>query len=675
MDRDYPLTLLSISILGLLFIPALAVAALYVGYASSLYPRGWLYPVSFHELMVVVVWSLTPENLPSLTRHVISAVVGYSADPDSARRWLSVYAKWWWLCSGAGAFAGLMVAIISGVRVGSVDVRPLRGRWLLIGRTAMRSAQREMRAECRAGGAGVRIHPQLQISRLRESESILFIGGQGSGKTTVEEWLVTSILRDEPASRLVIHDPKREYTARILSQPEAKGAILHALWDRRTVIWAVAEDIDSEIAAQELASRLVPPADGRNAIFADGAAAILTGLLVYLANRKKNEGINWGWADLRAAILQPFAEMRAVALEGNPDADIAENPASNPTASFLSNLKTQVAPLLRGLAVAEQEARSRKNFRAWSAREWIRGECGPRVVILQGSGNYKQLAEAVNGAIIQALVAEVSELEDSRSRRVWLMLDEFAQLGTIDGIEKFLETGRSKGICCFFATQQTKHFERYRNVNLPGLFSTVLLGKCRDEDATWAADYVGRQLITRRTQSQSGTPGVIAHQTNSITATEQHAESYVVYPHEFSGLGFRRRWFRPGIDALLLTGPDYVFRLWWPSSQWRNVTKSHLPALWTQSLKSKKAGKARPCPAPTQPAPPPKSVGGASAKSEQRMAEAQHGSTKISADEEAEQLQQVTEAPTASQPSTAMSRRRKFRLRSSSEPADQMEVR
>ena len=69
------------------------------------------------------------------------------------------------------------------------------------------------------------------------------------------------------------------------------------------------------------------------------------------------------------------------------------------------------------------------------------------MVILQGSGRYPELMRGYVQSAISLLAGRINspEIGESKTRRMWLVLDEFPQLGKLNGVASILEVGRTKG--------------------------------------------------------------------------------------------------------------------------------------------------------------------------------------------------------------------------------------
>ncbi|AOU98310.1 hypothetical protein BI364_10365 [Acidihalobacter yilgarnensis] len=540
-----------------------AAAALSIGVAGHQLP-----PLS------TLARAIAGAHLPSLLSDALRL-----PNPIYSQVWLARFAPTWPAWATVGAAAGITAGIALGWLAGSVaEIKAERGRSVARGHAAARA---EAAIETKVSGPGIQIHPQLQISRDRETRGIQLTGSPGSGKTVIIVWLLQQILRD-PGARVLIHDIKGDFTSRIFSiLREDERVSLVAPWDRRSARWSAAADIRSAADARELATRLIATPTTGNAQWAQGAQLILAGLVVTLAKGTKGR---WTWADLQDEIAQPYSQMRASAITGAPmAAGLLPAEPNATTASYMANLTAAAGGLISDLAAADRATRG-----SWNARSWLAGR-GPRIVILQGSTRFSELSKAVNSSIIRAISGNLDSMPDSRTRRIWLVMDELAQLGKVE-LSPLIETGRSKGVCLISGWQDVGQrraiYGRDVADSWDSMIGTHLICRLIGPDSQqWASALVGRRQVRRQVRSASGDPTALSSRNMSrarnVSISEQIADEDVVRPEEFAALGPRAG----GVEAMLITGGQTVHRMVWPFPQnWREVAPAHVPAAWTQGL-------------------------------------------------------------------------------------------
>lgn len=341
----------------------------------------------------------------------------------------------------------LAVPAVSGLTVGGVIA------WLL--------AQGEVRDETHAGGAQLRkgrraaAQAARQESRLstiqfnaggidwtldRIRRSFLILGSIGGGKTQVI-WNILAGLVRAKYRLLIIDGPKGDYSSSI------KTALRISPWHAGPA-WDIASDCPTRAHARELASSLIPVSD-KDPLWGNAAGMVFTAILCKLQAERQS---GWGWHDIYDNIILPVAELKAIAETYYPPAVQAVADAeSKTTQSIVINLTAYMADVFE-MALAWRNAETRFSFSAWWKGEMAKG---PRIVILQGSGEFQTLA----GGYISAIVNNLANLTaspsfpESKTRKHAIVIDEMAQLPRLAGVQKFLEIGRSKGCSAIFATQ------------------------------------------------------------------------------------------------------------------------------------------------------------------------------------------------------------------------------
>jgi len=64
---------------------------------------------------------------------------------------------------------------------------------------------------------GVHIHPDIQISRRRETQHFIVVAGSGSGKTNMLQPIINNAIRD--GSICIIYDPKSQFVTSVIPDP------------------------------------------------------------------------------------------------------------------------------------------------------------------------------------------------------------------------------------------------------------------------------------------------------------------------------------------------------------------------------------------------------------------------------------------------------------------------
>jgi energy-coupling factor transporter ATP-binding protein EcfA2 len=156
-----------------------------------------------------------------------------------------------------------------------------------------------------------------EFNRRFGDEHYLVVGASGSGKSTLINHLLHSVVSDTGV-RALVYDPKQELVPFLygirgvqFSDDGLKSSvkILHP-FDERCLAWNMAADIDSPISARQLATILVPEAEGGGSgsegFFTNAVRDILTGILLIFIRCLPKER-TWTFRDVLLALLyEPY---------------------------------------------------------------------------------------------------------------------------------------------------------------------------------------------------------------------------------------------------------------------------------------------------------------------------------------------------------------------------------
>lgn len=450
---------------------------------------------------------------------------------------------------GAGAFW-----IFHSTFKNSSQDRHLRGRRILEGHEALAGW---LRSEGKDAD-GLRPHPCLPNIRItRERTHFLGFGGVGSGKTqSIYSLMLAALARGD---RALIYDNKGDFTACLPKHP----AVILAPWDSRSAVWDVAADVSTLAAAREFAARMiVEPGGASNPMWSNAARQIMVACLVELQTESPKA---WGFADLEAKLTRPIEALTESARRHFPEAvkALGDGQQNVTTAGIQINLMSYLSVVFD---LARAWPTPPAPGRGLSIRAWLTNDRHPaQTVIIQHSGEFDTLAKAFNGAILGLTSQLINSplVGESRTRRLWFFLDEFPQLGKVEGIFDLAAVGRSKGVRVVIIVQDVAQLKKiYGGELTDALISMVGTHIVARVSAGETADYICEKLIGKREVerleiSVSGAPGASAA---SRTTTSREVKKDVMLPSELSGLGpteigVRVMWLGVGQDALVTELP------------------------------------------------------------------------------------------------------------------------
>lgn len=377
----------------------------------------------------------------------------------------------------------------------------------------------------------------IKFTADRVRRSFVILGSIGGGKTQVI-WQLLQGLRAADYRVLLIDGPKGDYSSCTPSNP-----LIISPWSTGPA-WDIAADCHTRGHARELAAALIPISE-KDPIWGNAAGMIFIAILCKL---QADKGTAWGWSDIYDHITLPVDALREIAAQHYPPAvQVLADAESKTTQSVLINLTAFMSDVFE-MSLAWRNTKNRFSFTRW----W-RGEHDAKVVILQGSGEFKSLAGGYISSIVNTLanLTASPSFAESKTRRHAIIIDEMAQLPRLAGVEKFLEIGRSKGCSAIFATQSPSQLRKVYGQDdlsswLAMIGTKIFVRVVGADDSEVALRELGeREVYLPTTSSTSSGAGAAAGQ--SVTQGWQRETVAVVRAEQLKELGPCRS----GIAAIL----------------------------------------------------------------------------------------------------------------------------
>ncbi|WP_428408455.1 type IV secretion system DNA-binding domain-containing protein [Hyphococcus sp.] len=472
--------------------------------------------------------------------------------------------RYWPVVSLSVAGTGALLAFALTVRWEPPRVKVTRGREYLTGGAARARLRSACAVEYRYSSKGLQFPPGIRISAERETRHWLIWGSVGSGKTqTMLHLMRAAIWRGD---KILVLDTKGDMTESMPTEP----AIV-APQDERSFVWDVAADCRTKQDARELAARFIPASS--DPFWSDAAREIFVACIAQLQAEKPEQ---WSWADLRDIVLQDSAALFKTAQTYHPEAmRVLKDPASKTAQSVLTTFQAH----LNVVSALAESWGGHENPPRFSVNEWLHMDHA-KPVILQRDAKYPELSNAWISGLLGLLSSAVGSpsLSESRTRRVWLFLDEFPQLPRMSDFSTFLDMGRSKGVIVVMGAQDIAQirsvYGRERADSWIGMIGTQVITRLNfGRGAEEASLMIGDQDVEYKVRS-TGTSG--AHTT--VTESIHRETRRVVTAADLSNrLGPRKKRIR---IALLGPGKD-AYELDLPYVRQQQLRPASQPAQWT----------------------------------------------------------------------------------------------
>jgi len=440
------------------------------------------------------------------------------------------------------------VAIWAFAQGGEITYRVLRGNKLSSYEQARRVAERHLRN----GDTGI-LFGRLCLPSKVATQHLLISGTTGSGKTLLIRLLMQKAFADiglaKPGgNRALIYDGKKDLLGLLygMLQPHT----LHVNFDpfdSRSVRWDIASDVSDPASAREMAAILFPKEDAEHQPFFPLALQLLAGGIMTVFMEKASG--QWTFADLIYALKSPDRIRKILQSTERGQETLSQIFSEGDT---LNNIMATLATRLQDYEIVASLWNHAET--AYSLTEWSDGEA---VILLRKHHIGSKAVDAINRALFHRASQLLLSKPNSESGRSWIILDELATAGKLEGLSDLMDKGRSKGVCTVLGFQNIsglkEAYGEYGAEKLTALCTTKALLRFEDEtNATWASGYFGRQEVRvttkNKTQNSDG---------NSSTSTsyEDRDREVVMYSEFQNILPVSNRNGLTGFFTTALTGP------------------------------------------------------------------------------------------------------------------------
>jgi type IV secretory pathway TraG/TraD family ATPase VirD4 len=358
----------------------------------------------------------------------------------------------------------------------------------------------------------------LDVPARRVAPHFLLVGMTGSGKTLSVRMLMRSALLGPNGTlraRAIVYDPKLEFYTmlRHMGLPEHSIVNLNP-FDKRSVPWNIARDVNTYAKATHLASVLVPDDEHSSQPFFSYAGQDLTASLIRVFMQFNKASGRWTLHHLLSAATSParLEGLLALTSEGRSTsatyfAKDGGTPDGMKTAlNVIATIRAKVAPFM---PLTNIWARHKDAARRFSVTEWLKDET-PRVLLLGRDEANARGLDALNRLMFRVIAdAILAEPETDSPREIWVFLDEARLAGELEGLQDLLIKGRSRGVRVVLAIQDIQGFQavygEHEANEVFGMCGNVAVHKVRNpKTAEWAAELFGSHEWYRRDSSRSG---------------------------------------------------------------------------------------------------------------------------------------------------------------------------
>jgi len=414
--------------------------------------------------------------------------------------------------------AGFLLALVASVALMRVGESAFEGarfkRWL---RGSKIVSMKALRAQCEEPGQS-----QIEVAGLPmpsgvETLHLMINGATGSGKSALLRPLVFSALRR--GDRIVAVDPNGDLLSKFL-RPGDK--VLNP-YDARTQGWSFFNEIREDYDWKRFALSMVPRGETAEAEEWNDFGRLLlretARKLATMGSPSIQELFKWCTIadpkDLRKFLEGTVAESL---FAGSSEASKALSSAR----FVLSNKLSEHVHMPAG---------------RFSLRDWLDDPAGGNLFVTWRE-DMKDAMKPLLSAWVDVLCTSILSLPESRTRRVWLLIDELASLEKLPSLLDALTKGRKHGLRIVAGLQSTSQLadiygEKSAQTIRASFRSLVVLGGAKTDPQT--ADDMSKSLGEHEVERDDYSMGLSARGTSPSLRVQRTVER-IVTPSQIAAL-------------------------------------------------------------------------------------------------------------------------------------------
>ena len=343
---------------------------------------------------------------------------------------------------------------------------------------------------------GIRIHPNIVITKHLEKKHFLVVGSPQAGKTNlIMNFLSQAHVRGDKA---IIYDHTGEYSSVFM---RLKNCKILSPFDSRSVSWSISSDISGKLSLFNFANSIIQnlPSEMR---ISDAARDILIGVLECLKFEGDKKGINWNWLDLHQALSseKKIREMCALYREG------ALMALGQETSDYSKQIFSQLRAATIKLEFMKDAWPDLRN--GFSITKWVSNQVYKDInlLIVKPSSKFVDMSNFFVSSVFDIYFNELLSHEERNIGINWAFLDNLGELPKINMLIKSLSNGYSSGLRIVAGIKDWEIIPvKYGNdlaAKWIDMFGILLAGKCNSAStATFLSSAFGVQQIRRSVQN------------------------------------------------------------------------------------------------------------------------------------------------------------------------------
>ncbi len=368
-----------------------------------------------------------------------------------------------------------------------------------------------------------------KIPERLEALHFLIAGATGVGKSVAISEILDGIA--ERGDRVFLSDAGGNFL-KAYYNPDRHDLILNPL-DSRAVNWSPLAEINSPWDVDQIAKSIIPDADGSSAEWNGYAQTIIAAILKHCwINKLNNSDI------FRFATVAKIDELREI-FAGTPAQPFTEDGNEK----MFGSVRAIVGKYISPFQYLEADAGVDNGF---SLKDIVASENAKGWMFFNFRDDQLETLKPIIAAMADIISKTILSMEESKTRKFWLIIDEFASIGRIGSVLDFLTKARKNGGRAILGLQVFSQLEiTYTRAEahtiLANCSSQIVFRVPDPETSETMSRLLGDQQISRiissgGSSSSSGAQQVFANKSSSENWQQQITNERVIMPSELQNL-------------------------------------------------------------------------------------------------------------------------------------------
>lgn len=358
----------------------------------------------------------------------------------------------------------------------------------------------------------------IPLVKNSETSHILMTGSSGTGKTTGIHELMKQIRKR--GDRVICYSPSGDFLSWFFR--EGKDQVLN-LFDKRSPSWDLWGECDQPYHYPMIANSLIPIPEKGEKIWSEAAQSLVAVLLRELHKRG-----NATVTDLmRIVTMLPMDKIYDIL----KDTEVAAN--LDPKNDRMgASIRSTATIALRSMTYLPKDRPS------FTFKKWIEGPEDGSWVFLTARADQIDASRPVLSTFIEVAVSRLLSLPESRTRRIWLIIDELPGLNRLPSLSTFVEQARKFGGCGLIGFQQFSQLQKiYGKEDASSIIGQCNTWICYRQNDPETAEFVCKKFgKVEIEENQQGLSYGANDMRDGVSLNQQRKDREVVMASEVMGL-------------------------------------------------------------------------------------------------------------------------------------------